>query len=480
MEKDNNSRKIYHIVLACISIIIVVQLVIVVILSIQGNRGNKLQKYLDLGNKYIAELDYEQAIIAFQKAIEIDPKCEEAYKALVDIYIETEDYEAVLEILEMAVDNVDDTEYFEEITLKVNESLNKENIIEIHNEDIEVQNNLDTLENDNSSTENVNDVQTDKANENITKLEINDGEYVELTGTIIKRGGNIYLILDNPAIFHRNELLDNGSTGIVDVEIEEVGLTGVNNSIVFEDIENKRVSVYGEAFGAHTQYHFSDVMILDGYANVKVIDETEDGMSSSYSAFIIDDVKTNDVELSKKISSVLNEVYDYGITEFDEGDYDLYSILQYMEYRDDEYTYERLNGEDYEVFEESVINYILRNFRIIAPKNQIGDILYIDNKYYIPIVDWGEIGQRLIVVNRIFEKNGKYEVEYTIVYIYPENFETGKENPQEDWSVYYDFTLSQIMQDEFCEIEGTGNAVLESDQKGLYITEMTSDFYWDD
>jgi hypothetical protein len=36
------------------------------------------------------------------------------------------------------------------------------------------------------------------------------------------------------------------------------------------------------------------------------------------------------------------------------------------------------------------------------------------------------------------------------------------------------------MQDEFCEIEGTGNAVLGSDKNGLYITEMYSDFYWYD
>ena len=51
-----------------------------------NNSGAQLKKYLDLGQKYLTEMDYEQAIIAYNKAIEIDPKNIEAYQALTNIY----------------------------------------------------------------------------------------------------------------------------------------------------------------------------------------------------------------------------------------------------------------------------------------------------------------------------------------------------------------------------------------------------------
>ena len=73
------------------------------------------QEQYDLGVRYLSEGDYEQAIIAFTAAIEIDPKRAEAYLGRADAYIgsgETEenlaaalaDYEAVLALDESCAD----------------------------------------------------------------------------------------------------------------------------------------------------------------------------------------------------------------------------------------------------------------------------------------------------------------------------------------------------------------------------------------
>ncbi len=52
-----------------------------------GNISNvQLQKCLDLGQKYMTEMNYEEAIIAYNKALEIDPKNVEAYQVLANIY----------------------------------------------------------------------------------------------------------------------------------------------------------------------------------------------------------------------------------------------------------------------------------------------------------------------------------------------------------------------------------------------------------
>ena len=46
----------------------------------------RVQKQLDLGSKYMVELDYESAIVALNKAIEIDPKNVDTYKMLAEVY----------------------------------------------------------------------------------------------------------------------------------------------------------------------------------------------------------------------------------------------------------------------------------------------------------------------------------------------------------------------------------------------------------
>lgn len=44
------------------------------------------QDYLDLGEKYLTEANYEEAIVAFTKAIEIDPKQAAAYEKRAEVY----------------------------------------------------------------------------------------------------------------------------------------------------------------------------------------------------------------------------------------------------------------------------------------------------------------------------------------------------------------------------------------------------------
>lgn len=67
-----------------------------------GHSGNDLQIQLDLGNKYVSELDYENAIIAYEEALEIDPYCLEAYLGLADAYMALGQQDKAIEIMEKA------------------------------------------------------------------------------------------------------------------------------------------------------------------------------------------------------------------------------------------------------------------------------------------------------------------------------------------------------------------------------------------
>lgn len=64
------------------------------------------QEQYDLGVRYLSEGDYEEAIIAFTAAIEIDPKRADGYIGLADVYVALDDIEKAIEVLEFAINNV--------------------------------------------------------------------------------------------------------------------------------------------------------------------------------------------------------------------------------------------------------------------------------------------------------------------------------------------------------------------------------------
>ena len=63
----------------------------------------KWQEQYDLGMKYLDEQNYEEAIVAFTAAIEIDPKQADTYIALSDIYIDNDEFDKAVDVLSSAL-----------------------------------------------------------------------------------------------------------------------------------------------------------------------------------------------------------------------------------------------------------------------------------------------------------------------------------------------------------------------------------------
>ena len=97
-------------------IVIIAALVITLIYNLPANRRDR---QLALAEKYMSELNYEAAILAYKAAIEIDPKCEDAYLELLDLYIAMEAYDMAEEVIAQAENNLDD-----EIVLSMREKAN--------------------------------------------------------------------------------------------------------------------------------------------------------------------------------------------------------------------------------------------------------------------------------------------------------------------------------------------------------------------
>lgn len=67
--------------------------------------GATWQEQYDLGVRYLSEGNYEEAIIAFTAAIEIDPKNVDAYLSLADAYAATGDYKSAEKLFSRAYDS---------------------------------------------------------------------------------------------------------------------------------------------------------------------------------------------------------------------------------------------------------------------------------------------------------------------------------------------------------------------------------------
>ena len=88
------------ILLTAVLVVMVAVLVIAALVAVQSvSPKQRLQKQLEIGDRYLSELDYEQAVVAYRTAIEIDPKNVDAYLGLADAYVGMNDHEEAVNVL---------------------------------------------------------------------------------------------------------------------------------------------------------------------------------------------------------------------------------------------------------------------------------------------------------------------------------------------------------------------------------------------
>ena len=86
------------------SVTLLIFIFVLILLSGCKSKATRVQEQLDLGSKYMAELDYESAIVALNKAIKIDPKNVDAYKMLAEVYEKSGRLDDAKETLEKVLD----------------------------------------------------------------------------------------------------------------------------------------------------------------------------------------------------------------------------------------------------------------------------------------------------------------------------------------------------------------------------------------
>jgi len=98
------------IIIASVAIIVVAAIIVGATIAITGAKTRSPQKLLDLGNHYLLELDYEQALVQFERIIEIDPRNPDGYIGAAKAYIGMGKTNKAIKILEKGNDLIDDDE----------------------------------------------------------------------------------------------------------------------------------------------------------------------------------------------------------------------------------------------------------------------------------------------------------------------------------------------------------------------------------
>lgn len=83
---------------------VVILLALIAGIVIYNTPEKRLARQLDLSNRYLEEQNYEQAIVAFDLAIAIDPKNAEAYLGKAEAYIGLNNLKSALETLQIGYD----------------------------------------------------------------------------------------------------------------------------------------------------------------------------------------------------------------------------------------------------------------------------------------------------------------------------------------------------------------------------------------
>ena len=112
-------KKSVKAIIICISILLTLT-------ACAKSAENRWQEQYDLGIRYLSAGNYEEAVIAFTAAIEIDPKNADAYLNLAETYIDLGKYDYAIEVLENGIRQTKDKSLknmLDQISIKSNENI---------------------------------------------------------------------------------------------------------------------------------------------------------------------------------------------------------------------------------------------------------------------------------------------------------------------------------------------------------------------
>lgn len=110
-------------------VVIIIAIIAFLIINANLNEG-RINKLLDLGQKYLEHLEYEEAVATFDQIIAIDPKCEKAYMGKAEAQYFSGKYEDAINTLVEGITRVEDGTMLEEFVQRILNEFSEETSLE--------------------------------------------------------------------------------------------------------------------------------------------------------------------------------------------------------------------------------------------------------------------------------------------------------------------------------------------------------------
>ncbi len=111
---EKRKRKKY-LFLNVLGVLVIAAILIIVLALLSGKRREKqIAEQMNLGSRYLLEMEYEQAAVVFTKVIEVDPVNVDAYIGAAQAYVAIENYEEAVRLLEQGYENTRDEKIADE------------------------------------------------------------------------------------------------------------------------------------------------------------------------------------------------------------------------------------------------------------------------------------------------------------------------------------------------------------------------------
>lgn len=124
-EQNNSVMKkkspLPFIIIGVAALVVVAATVIVLVFLRGGAASKKYSKQLQIADKYMTDMDYKNAVLAYNEAISINPGKADAYLGLADAYLAMGKTKKAIKALEQGLDNVTDEDGREQIQEKLDE-----------------------------------------------------------------------------------------------------------------------------------------------------------------------------------------------------------------------------------------------------------------------------------------------------------------------------------------------------------------------
>lgn len=104
---EQGNKKTKTILVVLVSLLVVIIAVVAFVMVRENMKEEDYRVALEEGDKYMASEDYEQAILHYQKAIELAPEEEEAYLLLADVYVKQGNISRASSILKRGLEMTD-------------------------------------------------------------------------------------------------------------------------------------------------------------------------------------------------------------------------------------------------------------------------------------------------------------------------------------------------------------------------------------